>query len=117
MTAKKILVVNNDLDTMSLIQQLLETNGYKVKYSGNRNEVIELLYGFKPDLLLIDILQMGILKKDRLASLQQQMPILMMTGYNHYADAPVLSPDAFIKKPFTLEELISAIEKLLSKKS
>ncbi len=113
MKTKKVLVVNNDMDTMSLIQQLLQKKGYEVKYSGNAAEVMELIQQFKPDLLLIDILQTGILQRIPKGIFISKPRVLMMTGYNNQFDHPVIAPDAYIKKPFSLKQLEEKIAQLI----
>ena len=45
---KKILVVNNDFDTMSLLKSWLEKKTYKVKYTGNQKEVPKIIKEFRP---------------------------------------------------------------------
>ena len=39
---EKILVVNNDIDTMTLIKDLLEKKAYKVKYTSSREESLHI---------------------------------------------------------------------------
>ena len=43
---KKILVVNNDFDTMSLLKNWLEKKTYKVKYTSSQEEVPEIIKNF-----------------------------------------------------------------------
>ena len=110
---KKILVVNNDMDTMSLLQQLLETKGYQVKYSGNDAEVHQLLAQFQPDLLLVDILQINTIEALPDDMSIKKPPVIMMTGYNNQYDKPHFIADATLKKPFSLKELEDSIMRFI----
>src|SRR5664279_78389 len=116
MNMNKILVVNNDMDTMSLIQQALQLRGYDVKYTGNKQEIESLLTSFSPDVLVIDILQMPSIEHSGAVIREQNIDILMMTGYNNQEDAAVRSPGSYIKKPFTIQQLQQQIEAILLNK-
>ena len=54
---KKILVINNDFDTMSLLKSWLEKKSYKVKFTGRKEEVPKLMKAFKPALVIVDVMQ------------------------------------------------------------
>ena len=108
----KILVINNDVDTMSLLKMWLEKRDYDVKYTGNTNEVTALIREFKPGIILVDQPQVNVvdeIKKDHRDC--QSIPIIMMTGYTTRICAGGKTIDAVIEKPFYPE----ALEKLLKK--
>jgi DNA-binding response OmpR family regulator len=54
---QKILVINNDEDTMSLLKIWLEGKSYKVKYTSSSDNISQLINDFKPELVLVDVLQ------------------------------------------------------------
>lgn len=54
---KKILVVNNDFDTMTLLKSWLEKKTYEVKYTSSQEEVPEIMKEFAPELVIVDVLQ------------------------------------------------------------
>lgn len=112
---KKILVVNNDFDTMSLLQRWLEKKEYEVKFTGNKDEVINIVESFKPEVLLVDVLH-----NDVIASLKQNeatwfVPIVLMTGYTSRKVGEQLPVEDTIEKPFNLPVLEKKIETLLKK--
>ncbi len=45
----RILVINNDIDTMSLLRDWLERKKYIVKYTSDSQEVLHLVREFKPN--------------------------------------------------------------------
>lgn len=54
---KKILVVNNDIDTMSLLKRWLEKRDYLVEFTGSQEKVFSILKKFTPELVIVDVLQ------------------------------------------------------------
>jgi DNA-binding response OmpR family regulator len=111
---EKILVVNNDIDTMSLLKTWLEKKSYKVKYTSSGEEVPKLMKKFEPNLVLVDVLQKDVaeqLKKDVKTS---KVPVILMTGYT-LRERPIEIPvDDVIEKPFDLNVLEKKIERLIS---
>ena len=111
---EKILVVNNDFDTMDLLKSWLERKKYKVKFTGNEDEVPHIVNDFKPDLLLIDILKEHVAKDIKSSEKTKDIPVILMTGYtitreNHSNG----HADALIEKPFDPKVLDRMIDKLL----
>lgn len=114
----KILVVNNDFDTMELIKCWLERKKFKVKYTGNEDEVHDIIDDFKPDLVLVDVLKEMVAKKLKSSEKTKDIPVLLMTGYtmtNHEASKD--SADAILEKPFDPQVLVKKIDILLKKAS
>ena len=54
--AKKILIIEDDLDIQEMIQFFLEDQKYKVVVAGDGVEGISVFNSEKPDLVLLDIL-------------------------------------------------------------
>lgn len=112
---QKILVVNNDLDTMRLLKSWLEIKGYKVKYTSNANESLSIAKNFKPGVIILDILQNSVLKILRANNLTSKIPVLLMTGYTLRQHNHQLPVDDIIEKPFDLPILERKIKDLVNK--
>ena len=55
---KKILVVNNDFDTMTLLKNWLEKKGLQGKIYGQPGRSSpRIMKEFQPDLVMVDVLQ------------------------------------------------------------
>ncbi len=72
----KVLVVNNDIDTMSLLQSWLEKKSFEVKYTGDPEEVPVLIREFKPHVALIDILQYEVTEKIKTPDEKLTIPVI-----------------------------------------
>ena len=54
-TAKKILVVDDEPDILSVIAFRLKKSGYEIVTAGDGKETLDLMQNWKPDLILLDI--------------------------------------------------------------
>lgn len=109
----KILIINNDFDTMDLLKNWLEIKKYQVKYTGNREDVPGLLQEFEPQLIIIDSQQKEVAKQIEKEAKDSSVPVLMMTGYT--ANQTVVLPGSdVIEKPFDLSLFEKKIQHLIS---
>ena len=111
---EKILVVNNDEDTMSLLKMWLERKNYKVKYTSNQQEVPHLVREFNPHLVIVDILQKDVVDKIKDDNETTHVPVLLMTGYTQRQNLRGTNANDVIEKPFNLALLEKKIERLVS---
>ena len=109
----KILVVNNDFDLMTLLKTWLEKRDYQVHYTGNVDEVPQIMTTFQPDIVMVDILQSKVAALLKANAETASVPILLMTGYANSKDYPSDNSDDVIRKPFDLEILEAKIKSLL----
>ncbi len=109
----KILVVNNDVDTMTLLQDWLERKNYTVKYTSNSEAVHYLVKEFRPNVVLVDILQKKVAEELKRNVETAEVPMLLMSGYTNSLTSLEVEPDDVIEKPFSLHLLQQKIENLL----
>lgn len=113
---EKILVINNDFDTMDLLKSWLERKKYKVKFTGNGDEVLHIVNDFKPDLLLIDVLQEETAKQIKSSEQTRKIPVILMTGYTiQEQNISKDHVDDIIEKPFDPHLLDEKIQACLAK--
>lgn len=114
-TIKKILVVDDDTDLRNAISHTLSKAGYKTIQAENGKQALEMIQN-TPDLNLVcsDIrmpIMTGIELFDNVKALK--IPFIMMTGFSELIDAHKahsMGVNEFISKPFTHEDLLSAVE-------
>lgn len=56
MKKAKILVVDDDQDVITVLEQILESEGYEVISAFNKKEGLELALNEKPDLAILDVM-------------------------------------------------------------
>jgi CheY-like chemotaxis protein len=118
----RILLVEDDVDTIEVMKQELESLGYEVILAKDGAEAVEKASSELPDLIVMDILlpQMNGLQaasRIRKNPKTQFVPILAATAKAMAGDRErclASGCDNYIAKPFTHKELGAAIEKLLS---
>ena len=119
---KKILVVEDNLETQLIIKVTLRDN-YNIELTNNSNEAISLLKDKLFDLVLLDVNLNGEGNgKDILTFLREnydmkQLPVIVMTAYDlEENDKNFFDENAneFIPKPIDKNLICSKIEKLLN---
>lgn len=114
----KILVVDDDLHIQKLYKEELEEEGYEVVIAGTGAKAMELFVQENPDLVTLDILMPdvdGIKLLRQMKEKKPRLPIVMSTAYDYRDDFAVWASEAYIVKSADLNELKSAIKKLLPK--
>ncbi|ODQ00805.1 MULTISPECIES: response regulator [Salinivibrio] len=116
--AKRILVVDDDVEIRELLQAYLSKAGYEVTTAQNGHEMRSKLAVQYPDLILLDVMLPGddgftlckAIRKD------SSVPIIMLTAVSDETDQIVgleLGADDYIAKPFSPRQLIARIRALL----
>jgi len=105
------------------IQFLMEQQGYNVLVAENGEDALDIIYKYKPDLILLDIMLPRIDGYEvceivRLDPRYRDIKIIFITAKGReveIAKGLALGADAYITKPFSNTELVSKVKKLLAK--
>jgi len=54
--AKKIVIVDDDIDIITVVESILTSNGYQVLSANDKKEGLELIKRQKPDLAILDVM-------------------------------------------------------------
>lgn len=115
--SSRILIVDGDTSVLTMIEQMLDQDGYNVYKANSGQEALDLLETFTPDLFLVDL---SLPRMDGLTLCRQlrsktetaNRPIIFMTGQGSpYSVAEALESggDDYIRKPFAVRELAARI--------
>jgi two-component system, NtrC family, response regulator HydG len=110
----QILIVEDEGIIRSALRRLLERNGFKVCEAGTVPEARQLLGSQHFDLIISDLRLPGEAGTELLG---QQIPVLIMTSYaslRSAVDAMKLGAVDYIAKPFDHDEMLSAVNHILS---
>ena len=114
----KILVVEDDRNILSMIQTVLDTNGYQVITAQRCQQGILMMSSHVPDLVVLDL---GLPDMDgeefiRIARRSSRIPIIVLSARTDEKDkiaALDLGANDYITKPFGTGELLARIRAAL----
>ena len=118
---RKILVVDDEPDTLEIIQALLRVEGYEVIIASTGEEGVEKGQQENPEVILMDINLPGINGNEALRQIRKNNPlqcVIILTAYATVDNAIQALKDGatdFVKKPFENEHLIHIIHETLEK--
>ena len=120
---KEILIVDDEPDVVVPIQFLMEQQGYLVMIAERGEDALDLIYHYKPDLVILDIMLPGIdgfevCEIVRLDPNYRDVKIMFLTARGREVDIAkglALGADVYITKPYSNDELVAKVKELLEK--
>ncbi|OGN74411.1 MAG: two-component system response regulator [Chloroflexi bacterium GWB2_49_20] len=123
--AKRILCIEDDVDMLDLFRVLLTRHGYIVRGVTKGQEGLDVIRREKPDLVILDIMmpvmdgwQVYQQMKDDEAT--RNIPTIVVTAKSQLIDKvlglEIAKVDDYIGKPFSPQELLDSITKVLKLK-
>ncbi|MBS1738125.1 MAG: response regulator [Bacteroidetes bacterium] len=111
----RILVIDDDVDILSVMEILLTMKGFSVETIANANNAVSKIENYLPDLILLDVLISGfdgrtICKEIKSNHKTSHIPIIMFSAHPG-AEATIkdYGADDFIYKPFDVDYLLSRV--------
>jgi DNA-binding NarL/FixJ family response regulator len=119
----QILVAEDDFGTRLAIHDYLEYLGYGVLAASNGQEALKLIYEFHPHLLITDVIMpyldgYGLIQEIRKQPSLRLLPVIFLTARDqtpHRIKGYQLGCDAYLIKPFEMEELGAIVRNLLER--
>ena len=119
--SKQILIIEDDEDILQVLETVLAYNEFGVIGIDGTEDIFETIEKYKPDLVLTDYLLSG-LNGGRICQLIKSnkdtchLPVVLISAYPELAISfGKFGFDAFINKPFNIQELVDKIDELLEK--
>jgi pilus assembly protein CpaE len=121
--AEKILIVDDDLDTLRLVGLMLQHQGYRIIAASSGLQAIALSQGDKPDMVLLDIMMPDmdgyeVARKLRSDPVTNGIPIIMFTAKTQVDDKVEgfeAGADDYLTKPTQPRELFAHVKAVLSR--
>ncbi len=118
---ENILVVDDAPDTLEVLQRNLTSQGYKVFIASGAVEAIKILEATPIDLVITDLKMPKVSGLDLVRHVRENFKdteVMMITGYPSIegaVKAVKTGAEEYLAKPFTDEELLSAVQRALDK--
>jgi DNA-binding response OmpR family regulator len=119
MSKTKVLYVEDELFLGKIVRESLESRGFEVIMEGDGAKVLNLFKEKKPDICVLDVMlpnKDGFTIADEIRELDEEVPIIFLTAKTQTEDVVkgfTLGGNDYIRKPFSMEELIVRIQHLL----
>ena len=113
---KKILVVDDEPDSLRLLTYFLRREGYEITVAKDGLDAMELLLQSRFDLVLSDLTMPrmnGIALATHIRYNLSDTPIFLMTGYGCDDERILALGVPCLSKPLALNQLLSEVQKVL----
>jgi pilus assembly protein CpaE len=121
--ADKVLIVDDDVQTLRLVGLMLERQGYKILAANNGTQALQMAHTEHPDVILLDVMMPDVdgyevtrrLRKDPDTA---NIPVLMFTAKTQVDDKIVgyeAGADDYLAKPIHPAELTAHLRALLQR--
>ena len=119
----QVLVAEDDFGTRLAIHDYLEYLGYGVLVAPNGQEALKMIYEFHPHLVITDVMMplldgYGLIHEIRKQPALRLLPVIFLTardGTSHRIKGYQLGCDAYLPKPFEMQELGAIVRNLLER--
>ncbi len=114
---KKVLVVDDDVKTVTFLSAALEENGYEAVGAHNGQEGLEKIKSEHPDLVILDVMMpkktgFVLFKQIRRDDNFKELPVIMLTGNSeddNVKRAMELGIKGYLLKPVSKKALLTRI--------
>lgn len=117
-----ILLAEDEPALGLIIKESLETRNFKVLLCDNGEKALEVYHIQQPELLVLDVMMPkkdGFIVAKEIRSIDNMIPIIFLTAKSQTKDVVEgfsIGGNDYLKKPFSMEELIVRINSLLNRK-
>jgi len=121
--ATKVLYVEDELFLGKIVKESLESRGFEVMMESDGANATALFKKSKPDICVLDVMlpnKDGFTIADEIRELDEKVPIIFLTAKTQTEDVVkgfTMGGNDYIRKPFSMEELIVRIQNALRNNS
>ncbi|MCC4595946.1 response regulator [Xanthomonas campestris pv. phormiicola] len=118
MNSKKILVVEDDTDSASILDAYLRRDGFEVAIASDGERAIQLHAQWKPDLVLLDVMLPRLSGTEVLSTIRRSSdtPVIMVTAMGDEPEklgALRYGADDYVVKPYSPKEVVARVYAVL----
>lgn len=115
---KKVLIVDDDPDTIELMKRILRLADFDVASARNGTDAVIIAEKIQPDIILLDLMMPEVDGRVTLKNLREisSAPVIIVSALiekSNIVDLLNLGSDDYITKPFHRDELVARIQAVL----
>jgi DNA-binding response OmpR family regulator len=118
---KRVLAVDDELNTLKLIRKALESHGLEVATAANGAECLLAIQERLPDLVILDVMMPVLDGLQTMRALRENpatrhLPVIMLTARREDQDITrgwMSGVDLYLTKPFEIKDLLTAVDRVL----
>lgn len=117
--SRRVLVVDDEPRVREVVASYLERDGFEVQEAGDGSSARLLISGFRPDLVVLDVMFPGASGLDLLSELRTAdppIPVILLTARADEEERVAgleLGADDYVVKPFSPRELVARVRSVL----
>jgi DNA-binding response OmpR family regulator len=123
MSKTKVFYVEDEVFLARIVKESLESRGFEVIMESDGGKAINAFKQAKPDICVLDVMlpnKDGFTVADEIRDLDENIPIIFLTAKTQTEDVVkgfTLGGNDYVRKPFSMEELIARLQNLLRRKN
>ena len=124
-TAKSIIYIEDEQEMIDLVRLILGRKGFEVKGAIGGQQGLDMILEDVPDLVLLDLMMPDmdgweVYQQMKADGRTRDIPVIVITAKAQNIDKVlgihIAKVDDYISKPFSPQQLIDSVEKVLTKK-
>jgi len=123
MSKTKVFYVEDEVFLARIVKESLESRGFEVVMESDGGKAIDAFKQAKPDICVLDVMlpnKDGFAVADEIRDLDENIPIIFLTAKTQTEDVVkgfTLGGNDYVRKPFSMEELIARVQNLLRRRN
>jgi DNA-binding response OmpR family regulator len=123
MAKTKVLYVEDEIFLARIVSESLQDRGYDVVLENDGGQALEQFRKVSPDVCVLDIMlpnKDGFTIADEIRNINEQVPIIFLSAKSQSSDVVQgfkVGANDYIRKPFSVEELIVRIENVMRQRA
>lgn len=121
---KRLVYVEDEPEMIDLVRLILARRGYEIIGANGGREGLDLIRQEKPDMVLLDLMMpdmdgWDVYQQMKADESTQHIPVVIITAKAQSIDKVlglhIAKVDDYISKPFSPQELVDSVEKILAR--
>lgn len=124
--AKRLVYIEDEQEMIDLVRLILSRRGYEVIGANGGQEGLDAVRKHLPDLVLLDLMMpdmdgWDVYQQMKAEGTTREIPVIVVTAKAQSIDKVlglhIAKVDDYISKPFSPNELVESVEKVLSRRA